>query len=1076
VGRSDENQVIGRTAELGTAGDALRRALEGAPTVLVIGGEAGIGRTRVVEAVAADARGLGFLVSTGGCLRMDAGAMPYAAIVEALRGLVRLGEPAMVASSLGGYRREIARLLPEVARLGVVVDGRGTTDPRADGDAHPGTEDVPVGPVAAPPVAAAVPVAAAIPVAAAPVGGPDPLARLRLFEAVTAWLERLAATTPVLLVIEDLHWADPATLDLVRAIAVGLTGRTMLVTTLRTDQPAPPEVQATIAELARDGAIRLELAPLDRLALVQLAADVLGTRADELDPAALDRLEERSSGNPFLARQLIEAGLVNGPDAPYAGVPPSLRDILDARLVALDDETGSVLRAAALQPGPIDDELLADVVQLPIGSVGRALREATEAGVLAAGPGGPGFRHAIQRDVLVEQLGPGERRVLHGRFADALAAGGSDPARVSAIAVHRDAAGDARRSLDAHVRAFMVTEGASAFEAAASHAARAAELRRQIGPEADDGRTTAGRDAGAGGSAATTNTPDAAWLFEQASIAALLAGDPARSAELARRALPLVAGDEERAATLHDRVRWALWEAGDREGARHELDAALEGLGDRPTDNLRARLTAQQAAMHMDDVDPARALELAGTAIRTARRLRATDIEAIALGVRGRTLAMHGRVDEGLADLRAAVAIADDIRNLQGRLVGMAAIVTVLARCGRARDALTEADAALAVAEASGLGRSLGAQLAAEGARSAFAIGWWDDAARRIGDGLARRPPAVIEAHLRIVALRLAAARGRLEDAASLEARLDVLEPVLAEAEDRAALAVARLETALAQERPEATRPLEDQVLGSVSGSAEPGSSLAWLAALAIRAEVDLALEARARWDDPGEAAAGARAVGIATVAEREALALRASWGARADALLAHVGAERARLDGTPEALAAAWEHAIAAWEAIERPYPAAYARMRLAEARLASGDERHRIAAPLREAVAAFRMLDARPLLNQAERLARLARIARLVASSAGSGGGDAKLTGGAGAAPAEGTDPLATLNLTPRERQVLRLVALGWSNGRIADELGITTKTASVHVSNILAKLDVENRVGAAAIAHRLGIVSRT
>ncbi len=1063
MGRSDENRVVGRTAELGTAGDALRRALEGVPTVLVIGGEAGIGRTRLVEAVAADARGLGFLVTVGGCLRMDAGAMPYAAIVEALRGLARLGDPAMVASSLGGYRREIARLLPEVTRLGAIVDGRGRTDP-SGGDVHPGTEAVPAVPSAAPPIAAATPVAE-----------PDPLARLRLFEAVTAWLERLAAATPVLLVIEDLHWADPATLDLVRAIAVGLTGRTMLVTTLRTDQPAPREVQATIAELARDGAIRIELPPLDRPALVQLAADVSGTRADELDPAALDRLEERSGGNPFLAWQLIEAGLVNGPDAPYAGVPPSLRDILDARLAALDDETRSVLRAAALQPGPIDDELLAEVVQLPIGSVGRALRDAMEAGVLAAGPGGPGFRHAIQREVLIEQLGPGERRLLHGRFADALEAGGADPARVSAIAVHRDAAGDPRRSLDAHVRAFTVTERASAFEAAAGHAERAAELRRQIGHTAEDDHTTAVRSARTG-NGATTNTPDAPWLFEQASIAALLAGDPARSAELARRALPLVADDEARAATLHDRVRWALWEAGDRDGARHELDAALVGLGDRPMDNLRARLTAQQAAMHMDDADPARALELAGTAIRAARRLRATDIEAIALGVRGRTQAVHGRVDAGLADLRAAVAIADEIQNLQGRLVGMASIVTVLARCGRARDALAEADATLAVAEASGLGRSLGAQLAAEGARSAFAIGWWDDAARRIADGLARRPPAVIEAHLRIVALRLAAARGRFDEAASLEARLDILEPVLAGTEDQASLGVARLEMALAQARPEAARPLEDRVLGTISGGAEPGSSLAWLAALAIRAEVDLALEARARWDDPGETAAEARAVGIATIAEREAQALRAAWGARADALLSHVGAERARLGGTPEARAAAWERAIADWEAIERPYPAAYARMRLAEARLASGDERHRIAAPLREAVALFRSLDARPLLDQAERLARLARIARLVASDAGPDDGDANVTGGAGAAPAEGTDPLATLNLTPRERQVLRLVAAGWSNGRIADELGISTKTASVHVSNILAKLDVENRVEAAAIAHRLGIVGRT
>jgi DNA-binding NarL/FixJ family response regulator len=75
--------------------------------------------------------------------------------------------------------------------------------------------------------------------------------------------------------------------------------------------------------------------------------------------------------------------------------------------------------------------------------------------------------------------------------------------------------------------------------------------------------------------------------------------------------------------------------------------------------------------------------------------------------------------------------------------------------------------------------------------------------------------------------------------------------------------------------------------------------------------------------------------------------------------------------------------------------------------------------------------------------------------------------------AATAGPGDPLATLGLTPREREILRLVAAGWSNGRIADELGISISTASVHVSNILAKLDVENRVEAAALAHRLGVV---
>ncbi len=1029
MGRSDGLQIVGRTAELATARDVLERARSSERAVLVVGGEAGIGRTRLVAAIANDAREVGFRVSTGACLRMDAGAMPYAAIVAALRGLIRDLDPATVAGTLGAYRREVARLLPEVARLAIPVTGAAPANAsrvaRPPAGATSGTVGASFGPSRPAPGAIAA-------------DAPDTFSRLRLFEAVTGWLERLAATAPLLIVIEDLHWADPATLDLVRSIAVGLAPRMVLVVTLRTDEPGSAGVGATVAELARDGALRLELGALDRAALGRMAANALDVHPDEVDADGLDSLAERSGGNPFLALQLVVAGLLSRDGGLYAGVPPSLRDILDARLVALDQSTRVVLRAAALHPGPVDDELLAAVLDRPIGAIGNALREAVDAGVLSGSPDGPAFRHSLQREVLLQQLGPGERRMLHGRFADALGRQGTDPSRATAIALHRDAAGDDRGSLEAHVRAFEVAERALAFEAAVRHAARAAELRSR-------------------GVEAAEATPDAPWLLEQASIDALLAGDPERSADLARRALALVGDDDERAATLHDRVRWALWETGDRDGARRELDAALARLGTAPAANLRARLEAQQAAMRMDDADAEPALALAESAIRAARELGALDIEAIALGVRGRTLALHGRVDEGLADLRAAISIADAIGNLQGRLVGEATMVAVLARCGRARDAIEEADAALAIAEASGLGRSLGAQLQAKAARSAFAVGDWDAATRRVADGLSRRPAAVVEAHLRIVALRLAAARAPEVDAAALDLRLTDLEPLLGDAEDRASLAVARAELALARGRPTDVRRLVDGALELVaSGGARGSSSLAWLGALAIRTETDLVLDARARGDEAAAAHAAGRLEAVAAIAERETSSLRGAWGPRAEALLAHLAAERSRL-GEPPARAAAWERAIPAWDAIDRPYAAAYARLRLAEARLASGADRAAIGEPLRAAATTLRAMAAQPLLAQAAGLARLARI-DLDPAAPGDGAAD---------------DALETLSLTPREREVLRLVAAGRSNARIAADLGISPKTASVHVSNILAKLDVHNRVEAAALAHRLGIV---
>ena len=168
-------------------------------------------------------------------------------------------------------------------------------------------------------------------------------------------------------------------------------------------------------------------------------------------------------------------------------------------------------------------------------------------------------------------------------------------------------------------------------------------------------------------------------------------------------------------------------------------------------------------------------------------------------------------------------------------------------------------------------------------------------------------------------------------------------------------------------------------------------------------------------------------------------------------------------------ASASTWAAAVSGWDTIDRPYHAAIARLRLAEARLAHGEPRAAIGEALRPAAATARLLGASPLLDRVRRISRLARVELQAA-------GDARDAAGALAAQevAEPADPLVTLGLTPREREILRRVAAGWSNARIADDLGISVSTASVHVSNILAKLDVENRVEAAALAHRLGVVS--
>ena len=293
----------------------------------------------------------------------------------------------------------------------------------------------------------------------------------------------MAEGDAVLLIVEDLQWADAATLDLLRALAVGLTGRTALLVTVRTDEALPPAIRATVADLVRDGAERIELVPFRRDELARLAAAVREPAAPEIDDERLDALLERTGGNAFLALELIDAGLLE-PGAPDGVVPASLRDILGARLGALDDAVIEVLRAAAVQPGPIDDELLGVVLRRPVGAIGAALRVARDAGVLTAFDGAHAFRNAIQAELLVDQLGSGERRTLHAAYADALAEG-RGPARATAAAWHRDAAGDAAGALAAHVAATDAAMRAAAFEAASRHAARAAELRAELPPDAD---------------------------------------------------------------------------------------------------------------------------------------------------------------------------------------------------------------------------------------------------------------------------------------------------------------------------------------------------------------------------------------------------------------------------------------------------------------------------------------------------------------------------------------------------------------------------------------------------------------
>src|SRR6266542_729496 len=297
--------LVGRAAEVARLRAALERAAAGEPAV-VVAGEAGVGKTRLVAELLHDAADGGVVALTGGCLDVGDGVLAYAPLVEALRQLARVLEPGELERVLGGARAELARLVPELG------------GPAAGGQA-------------------AV------------------LAPARLFELLLGVLHRLAGRGPLLLVVEDLHWADQSTRDLLGFLVRNLRAGVALVLTYRSDElHRRHPLRPFLAELDRGGrAERLELGRLGRRELAELLAGILD---EPVAPALVGEILARSEGNPFFAEELLAAHLEG------TRLPSVLRDLVLARVEALSEMAQRVLQVAAVAGTRVDHELLAAVV------------------------------------------------------------------------------------------------------------------------------------------------------------------------------------------------------------------------------------------------------------------------------------------------------------------------------------------------------------------------------------------------------------------------------------------------------------------------------------------------------------------------------------------------------------------------------------------------------------------------------------------------------------------------------------------------------------------------------------------
>ena len=1034
---------IGRTAELDLLAGAYARAAAGESRMVIVAGEAGIGKTRLIGAFADRIASGGGRVLAGGCLPLGSGGLPYTPFIEAFRNLFREVDPGALAALLGPGRGELARLMPEVRSRPDGPTADGPSDGRDVGTSRAVAD--------------------------------DRFGQVRLFELVLGVLDRLARLAPLVLVIEDLHWADPSTRDLLAFLVRNLRDeRVLLVATIRTDELDPHHAfLAYLAELERAERVdRVDLPRFGRDDLTRLVADALGRPPDT---ELVERTMERTGGNPFYAEQVLAAWRETG----GGDLPARLRDVVLARVAAVSEAGQELLRVASAAGARIDDELLVAVADLPPAVVREALREVLDRRILVPSGGSVDphyvFHHALLREVIHGELFPGERARRHAAFAAALevrvadrTAGrpASGPAPTAAeLAYHWDAAGDDRRALAATIEAGRIAELGYAFLDAHRRYLRALELWDRVaavgdvGPVSDLPVDRVGDRPG-----------DRVWILVRAAETAVLIGEYRVAVDLGQQALASVDPevDPARVAALHERQRWYLWEAGDRVAAAVAVAEAERLIPADPPSAGRARILAHHAGILMLSGRFAESVPIAEEAIAVARFVGAPSDEALALGVLGWDLALLGRADDGIERVRAGLAIADELGGVEGIALGATNLAVLLDRVGRTADALDVAAAGWERVRLLGVERTYGGLLLAIAAKTAIALGRWDEADAFLRLGLVHEPVGAAGIRLRIQRGRLDTFRGDLAAAGDVLREARAADEAAGGTEDRAALLAAIAElAAIVGQAAEARAAVTEGLAMGADGPTDP--ALASLAASGLRVEADVAGRARARRDEAALDDARRRVREIIGQVERIAAMLGVPAGletavalpTRDRTMAALCRAEALRLEERDQP--AGWVALASAFDAIGRPYPAAYGRFRAGAAILRSRGDRHEARAVLTAARAGAARLGARPLLAEIELLARQARLEL---------GRDEVDAEPAEIAASTGSVIAADLGLTPREVEVLRLIAAGWSNQEIADALFISRKTASVHASHIFDKLGAGNRVEAAAIARRLGL----
>ncbi|MEH1102919.1 helix-turn-helix transcriptional regulator [Micromonospora sp. CPCC 205561] len=937
---------------------AVRAALlddvaQGQTAAVFLTGESGVGKTRLLGEVAARLRVAGAVVLTGSCL--DIGdASPLHPLLQALRRLDATGPPARTSSAVRGLLRMFA-------------------------DERP---------------------------------GPDGAGAL--LERVSRGLHLIAEGRPLMLVLDDLQWADRSTRQLLLYLLAGLGDLQLSVlAAVRAEslQGAHP-LRRVLTELRRLRTVRvLDLAPLDRAGTDRLAAAVVGR---PLAPEPAELVWRRSGGNPFVVEELAR-DLRDGRD----GLSDTLREIFLARVDALPRHAHAVVHAMATGVEPVRHWLLARVVRLPEEELIEAVRAAVAHRLLVSADDGYRLRHRLVAEVLEHELLSAERAALHRRYAEALT---SAPAELhqARLAHHWRLAGEPARALPAAVAAAREAERLHGYAEAHRHWSAALQLAGSPGVAAPE--------------------VDRVTLLEHAAEAAHHCGEHARALTLLEELAG--AGVDPSACALRIRRARYLAAAGRSAPAEAEYRRALEAADCTPRERATAAAHLAELLLHLGRYADAgrrarEALELSADAPGSASEV------VLASAALGFSEAYLEDPDAGLAVMRRALETAErsgrpeDVAcaylHLAELLTGPLNVLeegVVVARRGAERVAQL------------GLGRTYETRLLAIATNGLFRVGQWAEAEKVVAAALRHRPSGADAVELLLARCRLSVGYGDVEAAAR---DLDAVATVLAGGGGRHVLPLLTLRAGLAmwQGRHDLARQAVQR--GLTESRSDDVGLLATLVWHGLRAEAE---------------AHASRTVAVDRTAVRrlrevtDRVARKSADAARpvrevVDGFLGLCAAEVSRLDGSDPEL---WARSVTQWDRRHHPYPAAYSRLRQAEALLARRSRSATAAKLLRQAYEMAQGLGAVPLTSEIRTLAGRARVPL-----------EERRVGGGPVAGPDG-DELAAL--TAREREVLASVAEGLTNREIGQRLFISERTIGVHVSHIFDKLQVRTRVQASAI----------